>query len=225
MSEAPRPSEFTLADFASVDEWLVGRLGGDDAVLAAAQKRATAAGLPSISVSAPQGKFLHLLARLIGARRILEIGTLGGYSGIWLGRALPDEGRLDTIEIDTAHADVAAASFADAGLADRIVLHRGAALDVLPKLVAPYDMAFIDADKENNAAYFDWAVRLSRPGGLVIVDNVVRNGAILAPGDDTKALGTVALFNAMARDERVDCTGLQLAGAKGWDGIAVALVR
>ncbi len=225
MTEAPRPTHFNLSDFARIDDWLVERLGGDDAILIAAQARAAAAGLPAISVSAPQGKFLPLLAKLIGARRILEIGTLGGYSGIWLAGALPPDGRLDTIEIDTAHADAAAASFAEAGLTDRITLHRAAALDVLPNLAPPYDMIFIDADKENGTAYFDHAVRLSRPGALIIVDNVVRNGAILSPGDDSKAQGTVRLFEALHKDQRVDCTALQLAGGKGWDGMIIARVR
>lgn len=211
-------------DFAAVDDFLAAHVGGDDAVLTAVLARAEAAGLPSIAVSALQGKFLHLLAKLIGARRILEIGTLGGYSGIWLARALPADGRLDTIEIDAAHADVAEAAFAAAGLADRVSLHRGAGLEVLPRLTGPYDMAFIDADKQNNAAYFDTAVRLSRPGGLIIVDNVVRNGAILAPSDD-KARGTVALFEAVRDDARVEMTALQLTGAKGWDGMLLARVR
>ncbi len=212
-------------DFSAVDDFLAAHVGGDDAGLTAALARAEAAGLPAIAVSALQGKFLYLLARLIGARRILEIGTLGGYSGIWLARALAGSGRLDTIEIDPAHADVAAANFAAAGVGDRVTLHRGAALAVLPGLAGPYDMAFIDADKQNNAAYFDWAVRLARPGALIIVDKVVRGGAILAPGDDEKALGTVALFAALQGDARVEATGLQLAGAKGWDGIVVARVK
>lgn len=211
-------------EFAAVDEFLAAHVGGDDEVLTAALARAEAAGLPSIAVSALQGKFLHLLAKLIGARRILEIGTLGGYSGLWLARALPEGGRLDTIEIDAAHADVAAATFAAAGVADRVTLHRGAGLDVLPGLAGPYDMAFIDADKENNAAYFDLAVQRARPGALIIVDNVVRNGAILAPAD-AKARGTVALFEAVRGDTRVEMTALQLAGAKGWDGMLLARVK
>ncbi|MFZ4690748.1 MAG: O-methyltransferase [Polymorphobacter sp.] len=214
----------TLEDFAAIDDFLLDHLGGDDAALTAALARAEAAALPQIAVSAPQGKLLYLLARLIGAERILEIGTLGGYSGIWLARAL-HAGWLDTIEIDPAHADVAQANFDAAGVAERVRLHRGAALDVLPTLAGPYDLSFIDADKQNNSAYFDWAVRLSRPGALIIVDNVVRGGAILAPGDDEKALGTVALFKALADDTRVEATGLQLAGAKGWDGIIVARVK
>lgn len=211
-------------DFSGVDDFLAAHVGGDDAVLAAALARAEAAGLPAIAVSALQGKFLHLLAKLVGARHILEIGTLGGYSGIWLARALPVDGQLDTIEIDAAHADVAETNFAAAGVASRVTLHRGAGLDVLPRLSGPYDMAFIDADKQNNAAYFDHAVRLSRPGGLIIVDNVVRNGDILAPADD-KARGTVALFEAVRDDARVEMTALQLAGAKGWDGMLLARVR
>jgi predicted O-methyltransferase YrrM len=211
-------------DFAAVDDFLAAHVGGDDAVLAAALARAEAAGLPSIAVSALQGKFLYLQAKLFGARRILEIGTLGGYSGIWLARALPPDGRLDTIEIDAAHAEVAESNFAAAGVAERVSLHRGAGLDVLPRLSGPYDMAFIDADKQNNAAYFDAAVRLSRPGTLIIVDNVVRGGAILAPADE-KARGTVALFEAVRNDLRVEMTALQLTGAKGWDGMLLARVK
>lgn len=211
-------------DFAAVDDFLLAHLGGDDAVLAAALARADAAGLPAINVSAPQGKLLYLLARLVGARRILEIGTLAGYSTLWLARGLVAGGHLDTIEIDAGHADVAAVNFTVAGLSDRITLHRGAALAVLPGLAGPYDLVFIDADKQNNTAYFDHAVRLGRPGTLIIVDNVVRGGDILAPVDE-KALGTVALFKALQDDTRVEATGLQLAGAKGWDGIVVARVR
>ncbi len=211
-------------DFAGVNNFLLAHLGGDDAVLAATLDRAEAAGLPAINVSAPQGKFLYLLARLIGARRILEIGTLAGYSTIWLARGLAEGGRVDTIEIDPHHADVAAANFAAAGLAPVVTLHHGGALGVLPTLTGPYDLVFIDADKQNGAAYFDWAVRLGRPGTLIIVDNVVRNGDILAPVDE-KALGTVALFAALKVDSRVEATGLQLAGGKGWDGIVVARVK
>ncbi|PZN95021.1 MAG: methyltransferase [Alphaproteobacteria bacterium] len=211
-------------DFAAVDDFLLSHLGGDDAVLKAALARADAAGLPAIAVSAPQGKFLYLLARLVGARRILEIGTLAGYSTIWLAYGLADGGHLDTIEIDAGHAAVATANLANARLTDRITLHHGAALDVLPTLAGPYDLVFIDADKQNNTAYFDWAVRLGRPGTLIIVDNVVRGGDILAPMDE-KALGTVALFEALKDDARIEATALQLAGAKGWDGIVLARVR
>lgn len=162
--------------------------------------------------------------RLIGARRILEIGTLGGYSGIWLARALADGGRLDTIEVDAVCADVAEANFAAAGVANQVTPHRGAGLDVLQGLSGPLDLTFIDADKQNNSASFEVAVRLSRPGGLIVVDNVVRNGDILAPADE-KARGTVALFEAVRRDARVEVTALQLAGAKGWDGMLLARVK
>ncbi|KPF76514.1 methyltransferase [alpha proteobacterium AAP81b] len=211
------------ADFAAMDAWLGARVGGDDAILEAATARAEAAGLPAIAVSELQGKFLHLLAKLVGARRILEIGTLAGYSTIWLARALPADGRLDTLDIDPRHADVAAANFAAAGLADRITLHRGPALDTLPGLADPYDMAFIDADKQNNAAYLDWAIRLGRPGSLIVVDNVVRRGEVIA-GDDAKAAGTRALFDALITERRIEATALQLAGAKGWDGMVIARV-
>jgi predicted O-methyltransferase YrrM len=211
------------ADFAAMDVWLSAHVGGDDAVLHTATARAEAAGLPAIAVSELQGKFLYLLAKLTAARRILEIGTLAGYSGVWLARALPADGRLDTIEIDPAHADVAAATFAAAGLADRVTLHRGAALDVLPGIVGPYDMAFIDADKESNRAYLDWAIRLGRPGSLIVVDNVVRRGEVIA-GDDAKAAGTRALFDALTAERRIEATALQLAGAKGWDGMVIARV-
>lgn len=210
--------------FASVDAWLEDHVGGNDDMLAAAAARAESAGLPPMAVSALQGKFLYLLARLVGSRRILEIGTLGGYSGLWLARALPADGHLDTLEIDPAHADVAAANFEAAGLTDRISLHRGAALDSLPGLAGPYDLVFIDADKENNTVYFDAAVRRSRPGTLVVVDNIVRAGAILDPAGDAKAQGTRALFAAIKGDARVEMTALQLAGIKGWDGMLLARV-
>lgn len=208
--------------FAAIDAYLIEHLGGDDTVLAATLARSAAAGLPPISVSALQGKFLSLLAILLGARRILEIGTLGGYSAIWLARGLLAGGQLDTIEIDPAHAEVAAASFKAAHLTHHITLHRATALAVLPGLTPGYDLVFIDADKENNVAYFDWAVRLARPGALIIVDNIVRRGEILSALDDPKVIGTRALFEAVRGDHRVDVTALQLAGVKGWDGMLLA---
>lgn len=208
--------------FAAIDAYLIDHLGGDDGVLAATLARSSAAGLPPIAVSALQGKFLYLMATLIGARRILEIGTLGGYSALWLARGLLAGGRLDTIEIDPAHADVAAESFTAARLDKRITLHRGAALDILPTLDPGYDLVFIDADKENNTAYFDTAVRLARPGALIVVDNIVRRGEILTHPDDPKVIGTRALFDAVKDDHRVDTGALQLVGAKGWDGMLLA---
>jgi predicted O-methyltransferase YrrM len=216
-------------DWRAVDEYIVGQL-----ITPAEGQQATLdsnrlAGLPEIDVSAPQGKFLSLLAAASGARRILEIGTLGGFSTIWLARALPPEGKIVTIEFDRKHAEVAIANIAREGLADRVDLRVGAALDVLPKIAAergaPFDLAFIDADKAHNADYFDWAVRLSRPGGLVIVDNVVRGGSVADPQTrDDGGLGARRLFAQVATDSRVAATALQTVGAKGWDGLLIARV-
>lgn len=187
------------------------------------------ANLPEIDVSPPQGKLLHILARSIGARRVLEIGTLGGYSAIWLARALSAGGRVVTIEFDPRHAEVARENIAREGVNELVDLRVGAALDVLPKLAAenagPFDLSFIDADKANNAAYFDWAVRLSRPGALIVVDNVVRDGGVADPSTkDDSALGARALFDAVAADRRVTATAVQTVGSKGWDGFLIALV-
>ncbi|MBI1181139.1 MAG: methyltransferase [Alphaproteobacteria bacterium] len=195
-----------------------------DAVLAANQ----AAGLPPHDVAANQGKLLHLLARLAGAKRILEIGTLGGYSTVWLARALPRGGMVVTLEADPQHAAVARANLARAGVADRVDLREGAALESLPALAGdpPFDMVFIDADKPNNPAYLDWAVRLSRPGTLVVADNVVRGGAILDEHSaDARVQGIRHFFETLAADPRLDATALQTVGAKGHDGFALALVR
>ncbi len=210
----------------AVDDFGMAALGGDDAVLAGALARAAAAGLPDIAVSTAQGKLLHLLARSIGAHRILEVGTLGGYSTIWLARALPADGELVSLELSAAHAEVAGVNLEAAGVADRARVLTGAALDLLPTLAGPFDLAFIDADKENNAAYFNWAVRLSRPGGLIIVDNVVREGAILDPDHaDPRVQGTRRLFAALGEDARVEATVIQTVGAKTWDGFILARVR
>jgi predicted O-methyltransferase YrrM len=188
------------------------------------------AGLPEIDVSAPQGKFLSLLAAATGARRILEIGTLGGYSTIWFARALPEGGKIVTIEFEPRHAETARANIAREGVAGKVDLRVGAALDVLPRLAAeggaPFDLAFIDADKGNNAGYFQWAVKLSRPGALIVVDNVVREGAVAdAATQDEMALGGRRLFDAVAADPRVDATAIQTVGSKGWDGFLIARVR
>jgi predicted O-methyltransferase YrrM len=217
-------------DWRAVDEYIV-----DQLIMPAEGQQETLdanrlAGLPEIDVSAPQGKFLSLLAAVSGARRILEIGTLGGFSTIWLARALPPEGKIVTIEFDQTHAEVALANIAREGLADRVDLRVGAALDVLPKIAAeggaPFDLAFIDADKAHNADYFDWAVRLSRPGGLVIVDNVVRGGSVADPQtQDDGGLGARRLFAQVATDARVAATALQTVGAKGWDGLLIARVN
>jgi predicted O-methyltransferase YrrM len=221
----------------AVDDYVNGRIvAGDaafDAALEAALTAATRAGLPAINVSPPQGKLLHLLARAIGARRVLEVGTLAGYSTLWLARALPPEGEVVTLEIDATHAHVAQANFAAAGLAARIDLRLGAALDSLAELErarsaqsAPFDFVFIDADKPNNANYYELALRLARRGGLIVVDNVVRNGAVAdAASADASVLGTRALIDRMTGDARVSATAIQTVGSKGYDGFVLAVVN
>src|SRR3954463_6770728 len=211
----------------AVDAFLTELVAPDDDALAAARRASDEAGLPSIAVSGPQGKFLGVLARAVRARRILEIGTLGGYSTIWLARGLAPGGRLVTLEYSPKHADIARANIARAGLADVVEVRVGRALDTLPALAAeapePFDLVFVDADKAPYAQYLDWAVRLTRPGGLVVADNVVRRGRVLDPGEDADARGVRAFLEAMAADPRLDGTVLQTVGAKGWDGLAVAL--
>ena len=216
--------------WSAVDAYLAERLGLGDPVLEAALKANAAAGLPGIDVSPAQGKFLHVLAKAIGAKRILEIGTLGGYSAIWLARALPADGRLVTLEYSARHAEVARANIERAGLAAKVRVRVGPALETLPKLAAEaagaFDFVFIDADKPNNAAYLDWAVKLARPGALVICDNVVRGGAVaVAKGADANALGSRALFDAVEADPRLTASALQTVGAKGWDGFMIAVVN
>jgi predicted O-methyltransferase YrrM len=220
----------TSDSWTAVDAYICDRLVGADAALDEALRANAAGGLPAIDVSAPQGKLLHLLARSIGARRILEVGTLGGYSTIWLARALPADGRLVTLELEQKHADVAAANLARAGLRERVDIRVGPALDTLPKLesegAGPFDLAFIDADKPNNANYFAYALKLSRPGSLIVVDNVVRNGAVAdAASSDENVKGARALFDALAAEPRVTATAIQTVGSKGWDGFAIAIVN
>ncbi|HVN11578.1 MAG TPA: O-methyltransferase [Kineosporiaceae bacterium] len=210
-----------------VDAYLTDLLSPDDEGLAAAQRDADAAGLPAIAVSGPQGKLLSILARAIGARRILEIGTLGGYSTIWLARALAPGGRLISLEYSPRHAEVARANLARARLSDVVDVRVGKALETLPMLAAaqadPFDLVFVDADKAPYAQYLDWAIRLTRPGALIVVDNVVRGGRILHPDPDADAAGVRAFLERMAADPRVDGTALQTVGVKGWDGLAVAV--
>lgn len=188
------------------------------------------AGLPAIDVSPAQGKLLHLVACAIGAKRVLEIGTLGGYSTIWLARAVGEGGEVVTFEVDPRHAEVARANFAREGGSARVDLRVGPALEMLPKLQAertpPFDLAFIDADKPNNAAYFAFALALSRPGAVIIVDNVIREGAVADPSrTESDALGARALFDAVAAESRVEATAVQTVGAKGWDGFLIARVK
>lgn len=207
-----------------IDHHIVDMLGLDDPALEAALADSAAAGLPSISVTANQGKFLQMLARILGAKSILEIGTLGGYSTIWMARALPPGGKLVTIEIDPKHFQVAAANLARAGVADMVDMRLGEALDILPELKGPFDLTFIDADKANIPEYFAWALKLSRVGSVIIADNVVRKGAILNPGNDENARGARRLYEVVAAEKRVSGTALQTVGSKGHDGFAMILV-
>jgi predicted O-methyltransferase YrrM len=214
----------------AVDDYIVNTFDLDDEVLRAAVAASVEAGMPQIQVSAALGRFLNLQARAIGARRILEVGTLAGYSSIWLGRALPTDGRLVTLELSAKHADVARANLANAGLGDVSEVRVGPASETLAALVAekvaPFDMVFIDADKEGYPDYLEWSLRLSRPGTLIVADNVVRGGAITAPDHADSRVQGIRRFNEMlARDPRVDASIMQTVGHKGYDGIAFALVR
>ena len=215
--------------WAEVERYITGTLIRPDSVLDAALRSSGAAGLPKISVSPPEGMFLGLVARAMGASKILEIGTLGGYSTIWLARALPPHGTLTTLEVDAKHAKVAAANIRRAGLSRVVEIRQGPALETLPKLAAegkgPYDLFFIDADKPSNPEYFAWALRLSRPGSVIIVDNVVRDGAVVDSGSrDPNVRGVRRLNEMIAAEPRVMATEIQTVGSKGYDGFAVALV-
>jgi predicted O-methyltransferase YrrM len=211
-----------------VDRYIEEALVHEDEALARARRLSEEEGLPPISVAPNQGKLLQLLARMVGARRILEVGTLGGYSTIWLARSLAQGGRLVTLEIDPHHAEVARENLAAAGLADRAEVRVGRALDTLAELhtegLGPFDLSFIDADKPSNADYFSWALRLSRPGSVIVVDNVVRNGLVAQARDDPAVQGVRRLNEVMGAERRVSATALQTVGVKGYDGLAVALV-
>jgi len=211
--------------WSQVDDYLGEVFVPADPALDAAVKASRAAGLPEIAVAPNQGKLLNLLARLAGARSILEIGTLGGYSTIWLARALPADGRLITLEFDPKHAEVAKGNIAAAGLGDVVEVRIGAALDTLPSVEGPFDMVFIDADKINLPHYFEWALRLTKPGSLIVIDNVIRKGAVVDPtSTDPAVIGVRALNELIAAEPRVDATSLQTVGAKGHDGLTIALV-
>ena len=213
-----------------VDLYLAGKLLGDDPALDAALKANEAGGLPAIDVSPVQGKLLHLLARATAARRILEIGTLGGYSTIWLARAVPTDGKVVTLEIDPHHAAVARTNLDRAGVGEKVEIRVGPAIATLAALQAeqapPFDLVFIDADKQSNADYVQAAIALARPGTMIIVDNVVREGRVLDAGsDDAMVQGTRRLFDMLADEPRLDATAIQTVGVKKWDGLVVALVR
>jgi predicted O-methyltransferase YrrM len=217
------------AAWSAVDRYISGLLAPEDAALQAALESAAAAGLPAQDVAPNQGKLLHLLARLLGARSILELGTLAGYSTVWLARALPPGGRLVSLELEPAYAEVARANVERAGLGDMVELRVGRALDTLPRLAAegggPFDLVFIDADKESNPQYLEWALRLSRPGSLIVADNVVRGGAVAdAASTDPRVRGIRNFLDLLAGEPRVSATAIQTVGVKGWDGFALALV-
>jgi predicted O-methyltransferase YrrM len=211
-----------------VDEYVTSTLVAQDEALISALSDSEAAGLPAISVSPAHGKLLHMLARMIGAGRILEIGTLGGYSTIWLARALSAGGRLISLELLEKHAEVARKNLVRARVSELVEIRVGKALDSLPRLEgdAPFDLVFIDADKQNNADYFRWALRLSRAGSVIVVDNVIRNGAVIDPtSTDEMVQGVRRLNELMASEPRVDVTAVQTVGIKGYDGFSLALVR
>jgi predicted O-methyltransferase YrrM len=213
----------------AVERYITDLLLPADSDLEAALEDSARGGLPPINVSPNMGKLLELLARVKGARSILEIGTLGGYSTIWLARALPVDGHLITVEADPKHAKIAHANIARAGLADVVELRLGRASDVLPQLVAerrgPFDVIFIDADKENNSLYFAWALKLSRRGSLIIVDNVVRNGGVIdAASSDASIQGVRRFMDVIAAEPHVTATAVQTVSSKGYDGFLIALV-
>jgi predicted O-methyltransferase YrrM len=213
----------------AVDHYIEELLVPEDPALEAARQASADAGLPGIAVSPPQGKMLMLLARLRGARRILELGTLGGYSTIWLARALPEDGRLITLELSPAYAEVARANIARAGLEHVVEQRVGAAIETLPQLAAegqgPFEVIFIDADKASYPDYLPWTLELSAPGTLIIADNLVRGGAVLDPApDDAGSVGSRRFTEMLAAEPRVDATLIQTVGSKGWDGFAIVTV-
>jgi predicted O-methyltransferase YrrM len=234
VSDEPNTESTPQEGWTAVDRYITDHLVPEEEALEAAVAASVAAGMPPIAVTPNQGKLLGLLARIQGARTILELGTLGGYSTIWLARALPAGGRLVTLEAEAAYAEIARANIARAGLAQTVELRVGPALQTLPQLVAegagPFDLIFVDADKKNNPGYFEWALALSRPGTLIIVDNVVRGGAILDPNADDPTLGNEGIrgvrlfFEKLAAERGVDATAIQTVGSKGYDGFALAIV-
>ena len=210
----------------AVDDYLDGLIVRPDASLAAALEASQAAGLPEIAVTAGQGKLLELLARAMGARRILEIGTLGGYSAIWLARALPPGGRLITLEYNPKHAEVARANIAHAGLAEVAEVRVGAGLELMPALTGSFDFFFIDANKEGYPGYFRACLQLSRPGSVMVFDNVIRNGKVIeAATSDFLVQGVRQLYEDIAAEPRVSATAIQTVGAKGYDGFCMIIVN
>ena len=212
-----------------VDDYIASLLIPPDAALDGALKASDEAGLPSINVSANQGKLLMLFARMLNARNILEIGTLGGYSTIWMARGMAEGGRLITLEYEAKHAEVAMANLVRAGLSDRVEIRVGRALETLPKLVeegrGPFDLVFIDADKQGYPEYLEWSMKLSRRGTVIVADNVVRNGAVADPASSDEMVQGIQRFNrALAAEKRLSATEIQTVGSKGYDGLAIATV-
>ena len=217
--------ESTPAAWAAADVFLADTLVGHDPALEAALDAQRAAGLPEIEVAPVGGKLLSVLARMSGARRVLEIGTLGGYSTIWLARAVGPEGSVVTIEAEADNAAVARASIDAAGVGDRVDIRIGRGEQVLPTLEGPFDLVFIDADKESNTIYLDWAARLGHPGTVIVLDNIGREGEIVREDStDSKVIGTRDGLRMLGEDPRFDATALQTVGVKGWDGVAIVLI-
>jgi predicted O-methyltransferase YrrM len=216
--------------WSQVDTYIVDKLVQEDASLVAALAANAAAGLPAMDVSAAQGKFLNLMVRITRARTVLELGTLGGYSTIWMAKALPTDGRLVTLEYEPHHAEVARRNIDAAGLGDKVTIHVGAAADTLPVVAAendqPFDFIFIDADKPNNPLYLEWAMKLSHSGTVIILDNVIRDGKVLDPDNtDPRIIGTRAAYDLIGAHPRLDATALQTVGSKGWDGFSIMVVN
>jgi predicted O-methyltransferase YrrM len=213
----------------AVDNYFAGLLAPTDRQLEAALKANRAANLPAIDVSPIQGKFLQVLVQMLAPRRVLEIGLLGGYSTIWMARALPEGGRIFSLEVEPRHAEIARSNLKNAGVLDRVEIRVGAALELLPAIAAagePFDLIFIDADKGNNPGYLEWALKLSRPGTVIVVDNVVREGKVIdAKSSDPDVRGTRRMAEMMAAEPRLSATVLQNVGPKGYDGFVLAVVR
>ncbi|SFO05905.1 Predicted O-methyltransferase YrrM [Candidatus Pantoea varia] len=212
--------------WAEVDAWFSEKLAPEDSDLKYALANNADQGLPTHDVSSLQGKMLAIFMQMSRAVRVLEIGTLGGYSTIWMAKALPPHGSITTIEFNEHHAEVASQNINNAGLAERVTLHRGAALEVLPTLDAPFDLIFIDADKVNNPHYLEWAMRLSKPGTVIVGDNSVRGGNVIDPSsEDPNVIGLRKFVGMISEDERLEATAVQTVGEKGWDGFVIAIVK
>lgn len=212
--------------WAQVDAWFSEKLAPEDSDLKYALANNSDQGLPTHDVSSLQGKMLAIFMQMSRAVRVLEIGTLGGYSTIWMAKALPPHGSITTIEFNEHHAEVASQNLNKAGLAERVTLHRGAALGVLPTLNAPFDLIFIDADKVNNPHYLEWAIRLSKPGTVIVGDNTVRGGNVIdSSSEDPNVIGLRKFVEMISEDERLEATAVQTVGEKGWDGFVIAIVK